>query len=160
MTSLLSAVHAEELHATCLYPNTDRGHEGIIDAIHARAARAINGEFRVVPSLPRDEFLIAMHKADVLLGNSSSGIIEAASVGTPAINIGSRQEGRQVSGRGVIHCEESTDAIRKAIRQAAGRIPRRSGSNVYGDGRAGERIAKVLAQTPLNEELRRKLNSY
>jgi GDP/UDP-N,N'-diacetylbacillosamine 2-epimerase (hydrolysing) len=160
MTSILRAVHAEGYHATCIYPNTDHGHEGILGAITAHEARASNGEFRVVPSLPRDDFLLAMHKANVLVGNSSSGIIEAASVGTPAINIGKRQNGRQVSGANVIHCDETFDAIRNALREAARRRKTRACSAVYGDGHAGERIAKVLARIPLNDTVRRKLNAY
>ena len=113
-----------------------------------------------MPSLPRDDFLIAMHEADVLVGNSSSGIIEAASVGTPAVNIGPRQAGRQVSGPSVIHCTESLGAIRQAIRKAIKKGTTRPRSNVYGDGRAGEQIASTLAQIPLNETIRRKLNAY
>lgn len=159
MNTILKTAQAEHFHVSCLYPNTDRGHLGIIDAIEAHANKSSNGEFRVMPSLPRDDFLLAMHDADVLIGNSSSGIIEAASVGTPAVNIGPRQSGRQISGSGVIHCGESLYAIRRALRTATkkGPIGKR---NIYGDGHAGERIAKTLAQIPLNETIRRKLNSY
>ncbi len=160
MNTLLKAVKIEGLDALCLYPNTDRGHQGIIDSIRARAEKSSNGEFRVVRSLPRDDFLVAMHEADVLVGNSSSGIIEAASVGTPAVNIGLRQAGRQVSGPCVIHCSESLDAIRQALRKAMKKRTIRTRSNVYGDGHAGERIAKTLAQTPLDETTCRKLNAY
>jgi GDP/UDP-N,N'-diacetylbacillosamine 2-epimerase (hydrolysing) len=160
MAGILKAVDAEGYHATCIYPNTDRGHEGIIDAITAHAARASNGDFRVVPSLPQDDFLLAMHMSTVLVGNSSSGIIEAASVGTPAINIGKRQSGRQVGGDNVIHCTESVHAIRQALRRAATSKKGTDRSTVYGDGHAGERIAKVLARVSLNEKTRRKLNAY
>lgn len=160
MNSILNAVRAEEFHATCLYPNTDRGHQGIIEAIVTYAEKTSNGEFRVVPSLPRDDFLMALHEADVLVGNSSSGIIEAASAGTPAVNIGPRQTGRQVSSTSVIHCGESLDAIRVALRNARKKKISKSHSNAYGDGRAGGRIAATLARIPLNEKLRRKLNAY
>ena len=159
MASILKAVDAEGFHATCIYPNTDRGHEGVIDAIKSHADRS-NGRFHAVPSLPRDDFLLAMHKADVLVGNSSSGIIEAGYVGTLAINIGTRQTGRQVAGENVIHCSESVEAIRLALRRAVERKKAKTRSTVYGSGQAGERIAKVLVRMPLNEKLRRKLNAY
>jgi len=96
----------------------------------------------------------------VLIGNSSSGIIEAASVGTPAVNIGPRQNGRQVSGPSVIHSSESLPAIRKAVKKALRTTPVELRANVYGDGRAGERIARVLARVPFDKKLYRKLNEY
>ena len=160
MNNVLRAVQAERFRISCLYPNTDRGHQGIIDAIRACAEQSSNGEFHVVRSLPRDDFLVAMHEADVLVGNSSSGIIEAASVGTPTVNIGLRHAGRQVSGSSVVHCTESLAAIRQALRRAMKKRTKKTSSNVYGDGHAGERIAKTLARIPFDEKLRRKLNSY
>lgn len=160
MDTILAAAQAEHLDVTCLYPNTDRGHQGILDAIDAYSLGAKNGEFRVVPTMPRDEFLLAMHDTDVLVGNSSSGIIEAASIGTPAVNVGLRQAGRQVSGNAVIHCAESLSSIRAAIQRALRKRKTSHKSTPYGDGRAGERIAKTLARIPLDDSLRRKLNAY
>ncbi len=160
MNTLLDAVLAEDFHVSCLYPNTDRGHLGIIDAIDAHARSARNGEFRATPTLPRDEYLLALHDADVLVGNSSSGIIEAASVGTPAVNVGLRQFGRQAAGPGVINCAESAAAIRRALQTAARRRKAIPGSSIYGDGNAGKRIAKTLAQVSLHVIGQRKHNTY
>lgn len=159
MSAVLEAVRQEELHALCLYPCTDRGHCGILDAIRKRSEHCLNGEFRVAPSLPRPEFLQAMKESCVMVGNSSSGIIEAASLGTPAVNVGPRQTGRQPSGPSVIHCGESVAEIRAAIRKAVRLRPIRH-RNAYGDGRAGRRIAAILTSIPLNARLRAKLNSY
>lgn len=159
MNNILKSVRKSGMRALCLYPNTDRGHEGILHAIECHAAVA-NGDFRVVPSLHRDDFLLALRDADLLVGNSSSGIIESGSLGTPAINIGPRQTGRQACGPGVIHCRESLRAIQAAVRKALNRktpIPR---TNLYGDGKSGIRIARVLAQVPLNRKLTTKLNSF
>ena len=157
--NVLEAVRLERLEALCLYPNTDRGHRGVLDAITAHASRE-NGRFEIRRSLPRDEFILAMRDADVLVGNSSSGIIEAAYVGTPAVNVGPRQNGRQTSGRSVIHSKETLPAIRAALQEALRVQCVKDKANVFGDGRAGLRIARALARVRLTEQLYRKLNAY
>lgn len=159
MGHVLEACEKEKLHVTCLYPNTDAGHRGILEAIEERRRSARNGEFRALATMPRDDFLMALHRADVLVGNSSSGIIESPFVGTAAVDIGDRQKGRQVGGPSVIRCRESPTAIRAALRKALSLRPGRA-SNAYGDGDAGKRIARVLSQVRLTEPLRRKLNRY
>lgn len=159
MSKVLQACEEESLHVTCLYPNTDAGHRGILHAIEQRQRSARNGEFRAIPSLPRDAFLRTMRDSDVLIGNSSSGIIESAYVGTPAVNVGDRQKGRQICGPSVIHCAEETAAIRTSLRKAL-TLRRIRPAAAYGDGQAGRKIASVLAGVPLSDELRRKLNRY
>lgn len=90
----------------------------------------------------------AMALASAMVGNSSSGIIEAASLGLPVVNIGDRQAGRERSGN-VLDCAHNpvriTDTIRRAL--AMGRQPY---DNLYGDGRASPRIAEALAAMPLD----------
>lgn len=159
MNNILSSVELEGMNALCIFPNTDRGHRGIMEAIESHAAR-LGGTFRAVPSLHRDEFLLAMRDADVLIGNSSSGIIESATVGVPAVDVGPRQTGRRRCGPGVIHCGESTQAIRTAVRRALRRTTTFPRTSVYGDGKAGMRIARVLATIPIKAKLISKLNSY
>ena len=155
MASVLRAVHAHRLSGIVVYPNTDPGHSGVIQAIEDAAAKR-NGQLRVVRSLDRDDFLRTLIGARVLVGNSSSGIIEAATAGVPSVNIGTRQVGRLRVGRSVIDAGESFTDIRRALGQALAKRPRTSPPTPYGDGRAGRRIADVLARTPLTESLRRK----
>jgi UDP-N-acetylglucosamine 2-epimerase len=102
-----------------------------------------------------------MRDAAVLVGNSSSGIIEAASFNTPVLDIGPRQTGRQHSPN-LTHVEYSSPAIVRALQTIwnDGRPRRARGTNVYGGGRAGERIAGHLARLTLNDRLRRKLIAY
>jgi len=92
----------------------------------------------------------------VLVGNSSSGIIESAAAGVPAVNIGPRQQGRLKCGPSVIDSSPGRRAVLRAIRRAL-RVRVRSDKSVYGDGRAGERIAAVLARLPLDGAFHRKL---
>jgi UDP-hydrolysing UDP-N-acetyl-D-glucosamine 2-epimerase len=160
MEMTLSAVERAGLSRTILYPNSDRGHEGVIEAIQAHRAAAANGAVRVFRALDRDDYLRRLIEAAVVVGNSSSGIIEAAVAGTPAVNIGPRQTGRARSGPGVIDAVESAPAIRRAIHTALARRPITPRRSPYGEGRAGPRIAEALAAMPLTETFRRKLNAY
>jgi UDP-hydrolysing UDP-N-acetyl-D-glucosamine 2-epimerase len=162
MADILRAVNDTQLEALCIYPNSDRGNSGVIAAIEAHAARngSLTAPFHTCRSLDRASYLQTLIEADVLVGNSSSGIIEAATAGTPAVDIGARQQGRERSGKSVLHAEESYTSIRRAIARALLKRPITGSHGEYGDGRAGERIARLLAQVPLNESLRRKLNSY
>jgi UDP-N-acetylglucosamine 2-epimerase len=135
-----------------VYPNSDRGHRGIIQAIERHAS--VNGDdVRPVRSMPHDDYLRALLHADVLVGNSSSGIIEAPFAGTPSVDVGTRQAGREPGGTSVIHADESVASIRSAIRRALQKRPRRGGRSVYGDGHAGQRIADLLGTLRLTPGL-------
>jgi UDP-N-acetylglucosamine 2-epimerase (non-hydrolysing) len=88
-----------------------------------------------------------MATADALVGNSSSGILEAASFGLPVVNVGARQQGREHAGN-VIDCPEERDSIRLSIERALSAEFRRTASlvvNPYGDGHSAARIADVVA---------------
>lgn len=160
MEALLRAAEEAGLRRTILYPNTDRGHRGVIAAIDAHRRRFPNGAVRVHRSLDRDSYLQMLIGADLLMGNSSSGIIEAPIAGTPAVNIGVRQTGRKRSGRGVIDADETLPAIRIALEEALSTGPITARQTTYGDGRAGERMAEALAAMPLDEAFRRKMSRY
>lgn len=160
MGSILQAVDRAKLDATCIYPNTDRGNVGVIEAIERHARGIGSGRFRVAKSLGRGEFLRALIEADVLVGNSSCGIIESATAGTAALDIGPRQEGREVCGKSVIHVGESIEAIGLGLSRALRKRPVIGRASVYGDGRAGRSIAKLLGRVSLSDDYVRKLNSY
>jgi GDP/UDP-N,N'-diacetylbacillosamine 2-epimerase (hydrolysing) len=161
MTAVLNAVEKGGLRRLIVYPNTDRGHTGVLRAIRRHAARCgRNGAVKVARSLARDDYLRALLAADVLVGNSSSGIIEAPLAGTPSVDVGARQAGRQAAGPSVVHAAENEAAIRAALRKALRSRPRLGGRNAYGDGQAGPRIARILAQVELSEALLRKQITY
>jgi UDP-N-acetylglucosamine 2-epimerase len=102
-----------------------------------------------------------MRDAAVLVGNSSSGIIEAASFGTPVVDIGPRQTGRERSAN-VTHVPAQAKAIRAALGSIwrNGRPRRLPVKNVYGGGGAGKRIAAELARLSVDRRLLRKLIAY
>lgn len=160
MQALLAEARRAGLRRAILYPNSDRGHEGVLRAIERHLRKSDPGEVEIHRSLPRGEFLRRLIDADVLLGNSSAGLIEAPFAGTPSVNVGRRQAQRLAGGASVLHAAESPAAIRRALRQALSMRRRRRASRVYGDGRAGERIARVLANARLDDALRQKLIAY
>lgn len=161
MSSILRAVAEADLEALVIYPNSDRGHSGVIDAIDQHIGRAQNGcRVKAVKSLSRDEYLESLCRAKVLVGNSSSGVIEAPVIGTASVNVGSRQAGRLRAGSSVIDSNETLSDIRRVLARALRKRPRRLADTPYGDGQAGIRIAEVLAGTPLSEAFRRKKNTF
>ncbi len=96
-------------------------------------------------NLPVETYIRLMARAACLVGNSSSGIREGAYIGTPVVNIGSRQAGRE-RGRNVLDVPHEKDAIVAALRRQAAQR-RYPSDTIYGDGEAGRRIAEVLAAT-------------
>jgi GDP/UDP-N,N'-diacetylbacillosamine 2-epimerase (hydrolysing) len=106
-------------------------------------------------------FLALVRDAAVLVGNSSSGIIEAASFGTPVLDIGPRQCGRE-RGANVINVPFSQARIQQELHRIWNhgnpiRYPRK---NVYGGNGAGRRIASLLAKIKVEPKLLRKLITY
>jgi GDP/UDP-N,N'-diacetylbacillosamine 2-epimerase (hydrolysing) len=146
-----------------VYPNNDPGGEGIV-----RAWREISNDPGIIvrPNLAGATFLGLMRDAAVLVGNSSSGIIEAASFGTPVVDVGPRQLGRERSGNvvSVAYAErEVYEALSRIWIQGSSR--RYRGANVYGGARRGggsaaERITRVLSDLRIDQRLLRKLIAY
>lgn len=157
MIETLAAVAAAGLAGVVIYPNSDPGHSGIVEAIEQR--EHIPNRWFVARSLPREVFIRLLKGAQVLVGNSSSGIIESATAGVAAVNIGPRQKGRQKCGPGVVDSACDRAAVLRAIRRAMKRDAR-TDNTPYGDGRSGQRIASVLARLPWDAGFRRKLIPY
>lgn len=104
------------LHVILTYPNNDARSAGIIDVIE-RSAAANPDRITLVKSLGMERYLPAITYARAVIGNSSSGIVEAPSAGVPTVDIGIRQRGR-TAGPSVIHCPAEENAIAGAIEKA------------------------------------------
>ena len=145
-----------------VYPNNDPGAGGILRCWDALPAAA-GGGARFFPrrDIPRRLFLGLMREAAAMVGNSSSGIIEAASFGTPVIDVGPRQLGRERSGN-VTSVPFTGPAIVRALAHVwnDGTPIRRRARNVYGGDGAGAAIARVLGRVRVDDRLRRKLIRY
>jgi UDP-hydrolysing UDP-N-acetyl-D-glucosamine 2-epimerase len=136
--------------------NADPGRDVIAEAFD-RAARR-DRRFLLVESLGPRVYPSLMRIADVMVGNSSSGIIEAPSLGLPVVNVGSRQAGRPRAGN-VIDVRGDRGEIARAIARAGTRAFRarsRRVPNPYDGGRTSERVARYLLSVRLTPELRQK----
>ncbi|MGP5430712.1 UDP-N-acetylglucosamine 2-epimerase [Enterococcus malodoratus] len=140
--NLIDSVKYLEYPIVCVLPNSDAGGDLIRKAYQAMELTNIY----FITNFEPDEYLIVLKNARILIGNSSSGIIEAASYGIPVVNIGSRQIGRERSDN-IIDTGTDTSEIRTAIKDAitiSNLTQTRPIVNVYGDGNSSKRIRKIL----------------
>lgn len=143
ITETLSAVYRLGLPAIILWPNADAGAEHIARGIRKFREHHDCSRFHFFKNLPFETFIKLMMRSQCLVGNSSAAIREGAFIGVPAVNIGTRQQGRQ-RGSNVVDVEYNQTAIADAIEQQT-KNSRYSSEPIYGDGQAGKRIANILA---------------
>ncbi len=138
------------LPAIVLWPNADAGSEEVARGMRKFRENHYNAPFRYIKNLKPEIYLPLMAQTACLIGNSSSAIREGAFIGTPSVNIGNRQVGRQ-RGQNVIDVAGGKEEIKQAIKNRIehGRF---KSEPIYGDGKSGARIAKVLAEVPLTIE--------
>jgi UDP-hydrolysing UDP-N-acetyl-D-glucosamine 2-epimerase len=148
----LFALHELKMPTVMLWPNVDAGSEDISRGMRKFREKFTPGYIRFYKNFPVETYLRLMRGAACLIGNSSASIREGAFVGTPAVNIGSRQDGRE-RGPNVIDVPPERTAIVDAVRRQIEHGPYEP-AYLYGDGRAGERIADVLSRAPLHVQKR------
>jgi len=145
----LEALESLGLQTVFTYPNTDAGADAIVSALEARRGRAW---LRVVPHLGSRRYMSLMRIASVLVGNSSSGIIEAPSFRLAAVNVGTRQH-RRTRAVNVIDVGYDRHLIRAGVERALGNMQFRAVLagciNPYGDGRCAERTVEAIARIAL-----------
>jgi GDP/UDP-N,N'-diacetylbacillosamine 2-epimerase (hydrolysing) len=161
MRTTLEAIARLGIRTLISYPNSDAGSHQIVRVIEEFAARY--PFMRAYRNLSRPIFVNLLRRADVLVGNSSCGIIEAPLLKLPAVNVGRRQVGREHA-ENVLFVPHDIDqiqaVIRKALQDPEFKARVQTCQNPYGDGHAGERIAGILAEIPLNERLVSKRNTF
>ncbi len=126
-----------------IYPNSDTGSDIFIEEIDVFAK---NKKIKLFKNLLRENFVTFLSVVDVLVGNSSAGIIESAYFHLPVVNVGDRQSGRERSAN-VIDCGYNKIEIVEAMTKAVSvefRIVAKKSKSVYGNGFAGEKIAEIL----------------
>ena len=152
VTETLYAVRDAGLSTLWFWPNVDAGSDGTSNAIRAFRELEKPGNIHFFKNMAPQDFLRLIYNSRCLIGNSSVGIREASFLGVPVVNIGSRQSGRD-RGRNVLDVGYDRREIAAAIQRhrCNGRYPQ---DQLYGDGHAGERIARLLAEAPLRIEKR------
>ncbi|HEU4586142.1 MAG TPA: UDP-N-acetylglucosamine 2-epimerase [Gemmatimonadaceae bacterium] len=148
----LGAVRDAGLPVLWFWPNVDAGTDGTSNGIRAFREREKPEGFHFFKNMAPTDFLRLLYNSSCLVGNSSVGVRECAFLGVPVVNIGTRQQGRD-RGRNVIDVSYDRTAITRAIEAHLSNGSYES-DPIYGDGRAGERIAGLLATEPLSIEKR------
>lgn len=143
ITETLEAISEINMQTVWLWPNIDAGSDDISKTIRTfrESGRAKHIHFYI--NFPVEDYAILINNCACIVGNSSSGIREASYLGIPAVNIGSRQTGRE-RGQNVIDVGYERLAIEQAIRAQLIR-GRYNSEDIYGDGTASIRIAEVLS---------------
>ena len=144
----LNAVKKTGMPALILWPNSDAGSDGISRGIRNFREKNNNLKFFYIKNLKIRDYVNLMNKTSCLVGNSSSGIREGAFIGTPCVNIGSRQNDREC-GKNVVHTNNSKKNIFDAILKQKKKGKYRS-EKIYGNGHAGRNIAKILNKIKVN----------
>jgi len=149
MRETLMALNELKMPTIMLWPNPDAGSDEVAQEIRIFRERENPKWLRVFKNLPFEVFIKLMDKAGCMVGNSSASIREGAIIGMPVVNIGTRQMGR-MRGKNVIDVSYNKDDILKAIKKQLSH-GKYNPEYIYGDGRAAERIVKVLREVNLAE---------
>ncbi|XP_021146173.1 bifunctional UDP-N-acetylglucosamine 2-epimerase/N-acetylmannosamine kinase isoform X2 [Columba livia] len=137
-----------------LFPNVDAGSKEMVRVMRKKGIEH-HPNFRAVKHVPFDQFIQLVAHAGCMIGNSSCGVREVGAFGTPVINLGTRQTGRE-TGENVLHVRDADtqDKILHALQLQFGK--QYPCSKIYGDGNAVPRILKFLKSIDLNEPLQKK----
>jgi UDP-hydrolysing UDP-N-acetyl-D-glucosamine 2-epimerase len=151
--ALDSVADAGAMQILFCYPNADTGSRSLID--RTRAFLTLHPAAKMFVNLDAVTYWSLLRCVEVMIGNSSSGIMETASFALPTVNIGARQTGRERA-KNVLDADPQTSSILASIEQARSPAFRASlvgMTNPYGDGHAADRIVKVLTTCPLGQKL-------
>lgn len=151
---LLKAISKFDSYYIFTYPNADFGSKVIIDKIKKFVKE--NDNAHMFYSLGQKKYLSLLKHASVVIGNSSSGIIESPIFKIPVVNIGDRQKGR-IRNKNIIDTDYSEEGIHKGIYRAlydeAFNINLNNMENVYGDGDTSKQIVDILKNIKIDKEL-------
>ena len=148
VSETLTAVHSLQMPAFWFWPNVDAGSDGTSKGIRMFRESHQPRHIHFFKNMAPRDFLRLLNGCATIVGNSSVGIRECSFLGVPAVNIGTRQHGRE-RGPNVMDVGYDRQQIRQGVEHHLknGRFPRTS---LYGDGKAGPRIADLLARVDLD----------
>lgn len=160
MQETLEAIRELKYQTIIIYPNTDAGGRRMVKVIEKYRKYPF---IKIFKNIPRQDYISLLNATAVMVGNSSSGIIEAPAVHLAVVNIGPRQDRRERSENIIdVSCNKQKikEAINKAIKDKNFRTKLAQCKNPYGNGRAGEKIVKILESIKINKELFQKKITY
>ncbi len=147
ISATLEAVRRIDMQTVWLWPNVDAGSDDVSKGLRMFREENPDANVHFYRNFPAEDYARLINNAAVLVGNSSSALREGAYLGVPAVNVGTRQGGREHAAN-VRHAAYDPDAIETATRaqMAHGRY---DSSHMFGDGQAGVRIANLLAESEI-----------
>lgn len=160
MHEILEAIKELKLQTVIIYPNNDAGSLDIIEEIEKCRGLPF---IKIFPNLSHFHYISLLKYADVLIGNSSSGIIEAPSFHLPVVNIGSRNVGREHIDNMIyvnVKKEDIIRAIETALYDKEFKEKVKRCVNPYGDGKASERMVNALSKIKTDKKLLQKKITY
>lgn len=140
----LKAIHEVDLQTVWLWPNIDAGSDDISKGLRVYKENHRDSKIRFFLNFTPEDYIRLLANTKCVIGNSSSAIREGSFLGTPAVNIGTRQQLRE-RGENVIDVPYKADEIKAAIQKQIDHSPYKR-KYIYGDGHASERIANILAE--------------
>lgn len=139
----LNSIKKLNLNALVLWPNSDAGSDLVSQGIRIFREKNPNLNFFYIKNLEIIHYVNLMHKTKCLIGNSSSGIREGAYIGTPVVNLGTRQNHRE-RGKNVLDCNFNMNEVTKAIKKQISINKSFLKNDVYGNGNASKKIIKII----------------
>ena len=148
----LSAVSRIGMQTVWLWPNVDAGTDDVSKGLRMFREKNPEANVHFYRNFPAEDYARLLNNAACIVGNSSSALREGAFLGVPAVNVGTRQQGRE-RGSNVLDADYDANAIEAALRAqiAHGRYPC---STLFGDGQSGRRVANVLADAEISIQKR------
>lgn len=145
----LNAVKKINLPAIVIWPNPDAGSDGISRGIRIFREKNPKLNFFYIKMLEIENYVKLLNLTSCLVGNSSSGIREGSFIGTPCVNIGSRQNDREY-GKNVMHADYNEAKIIRTIKKQIKRNKKYQSDKIYGQGNAAKKITKLILKSKPN----------
>ena len=160
MEEILTAIRQMNLQSIIIYPNNDLGSDKIIRVIESNSNVK---NFKIFRNIPRFDYLSLLKNIDLFIGNSSSGIVEAPTFKLPFLNIGPRNRGRETGSNTInistINVKKIKFEINKAL-SAEFKLICQKTVNPYGNGKASEKIVKILEDLKIDKKFLSKVLTY
>ncbi|MFW9947296.1 MAG: UDP-N-acetylglucosamine 2-epimerase [Candidatus Odinarchaeota archaeon] len=160
MEAILTALKNLNLQTIIIYPNNDLGSDKIIQVIESYRGVEI---FKIFKNIPRLDYLSLLKNVDLFVGNSSSGIVEAPTFKLPFLNIGPRNKGRETGSNIINLTTINVKKIKFEINRAISdefKIKCQKTINPYGNGKASEKIVKILEDLKIDKKFLSKVLTY
>jgi GDP/UDP-N,N'-diacetylbacillosamine 2-epimerase (hydrolysing) len=158
INTLIDALKIFEHKKIWILPNIDAGSEIIKNELLSKRS----SETIIFKNISREIYLFLLKNSSFIIGNSSSGILEAPTYRVPAVNIGTRQRDR-VQGKNVINCEFNKNEIKKSIKKALSnnfKKKLKTCSNPYGKGNSSIKIIDILLNQKIDQNFLIKKQTY